>query len=152
MQQPGGKSVIAGVSSDFHNDQESGKYEKLFRSIGFSGLVMVEIKKQDSLHYMIEANPRFWGPSQLFVDAGVNLFESFLFDNDIISLQPNFAVSPKEIRYFWLGGMAGLPDGSKVAYHSYSKEMFESEHNDWMAAEVYNREDTKDLFKQEIKG
>ena len=37
---------------------------------------------------MIEANPRFWGPSQLFVDAGFNLFESFLFDYNIIETLP----------------------------------------------------------------
>lgn len=151
IQQPDGKSIIAAVSSEFHTDQESDKYEKLFKSIGFNGLVMVEVKNQNGLHYMIEANPRFWGPSQLFIDAGVNLFEAFLFDNGFISTKPNVSPEPKETRYFWYGGMTGLSD-DKVTYHGYSKELFEKERDDWMAADVYSREDTKYLYKQELEG
>ena len=33
---------------------------------------------------MIEANPRFWGPSQFYHDCGIEFFELFLKDYDII--------------------------------------------------------------------
>jgi hypothetical protein len=36
---------------------------------GFYGLVMIEVKEYDNQFYMIEANPRLWGPSQLILDA-----------------------------------------------------------------------------------
>ena len=83
IQQPDGASIIAAESSDFHMDPESNKYEELLNRNNFNGLIMIEVKKSQSINYMIEANPRFWGPSQLFVDAGTNMFESFLYDNKL---------------------------------------------------------------------
>src|SRR5690606_1826134 len=85
MQQPSGGSIIAAVTSDFHRGHVALQFEELFRSIQFRGLVMVEIRGQGDRYYMIEANPRFWGPSQLFVDAGVNLFEAFMFDYGLLN-------------------------------------------------------------------
>ena len=61
IQQPEGKSIVAAVSSDLHDSKEALKYEKLFKSINFHGLVMVEVRGVDNDFYMIEANPRFWG-------------------------------------------------------------------------------------------
>ena len=51
---------------------------------------MVEVKHLSNKNYMIEANPRFWGPSQLFVDAGINLFEAFLVDNGLLNKRLTF--------------------------------------------------------------
>jgi predicted ATP-grasp superfamily ATP-dependent carboligase len=152
VQQPGGKSMIAAESTSFHLTSESDKYEKLFKSVGYFGLVMVEVKKDGYKNYMIEANPRFWGPSQLFVDSGVNLFESFLFDNGLLDKKPEFLSITQSIKYFWYGGLVeSMRDYGYVAYHDYSKKIFDSEMDAWMAADVYNREDTKDLFAQEVK-
>ena len=87
----------------FHLTSESTKYEKLFKEIKFTGFVMTEIKGDN---FMIEANPRFWGPSQLFVDAKVNLFEAFLHDYNFISNKPPLVVSAlKDVIYFWYGGI-----------------------------------------------
>ena len=33
---------------------------------------------------MIEANPRLWGPSQLILDSGMDLFQCFAYDNKLI--------------------------------------------------------------------
>ena len=103
IQQPEGKSIVAAVSSDLHDSTEALKYEKLFKSINFHGLVMVEVRGVDNDFYMIEANPRFWGPSQLFVDAGMNLFEAFLNDYDVLE-KINLQARKKETKYFWFGG------------------------------------------------
>ena len=68
---------------------------------------MVEIKKQINVNYMIEANPRFWGPSQLFVDARMNFFEAFLHDFGFLPENPppfNF-INAIHKKYFWFGGI-----------------------------------------------
>lgn len=151
IQQPSGKSMIAAESTNFHLGDESDKYEKLFNSVGYFGLVMVEVKKSGDKYYMIEANPRFWGPSQLFVDAGVNLFEAFLFDNGLLDNMPEFALTTKTTKYFWYGGLVeSMRDYGYVVYRDYSKKLLDGEMNAWMTADVYNREDTKDLFAQEV--
>ena len=63
IQQPNGKSIVAAVSSEAHDSSVSIKFEKLFKKLQFYGLVMIEIRKANNENFMIEANPRFWGPS-----------------------------------------------------------------------------------------
>lgn len=152
VQQPGGKSMIAAETSDFHKNMESAKYEKLFVNLGYFGLVMVELKECEGRCYMIEANPRFWGPSQLFVDAGINLFDAFLFDNQLLKKKPQYPSEIRNKKYFWYGGLIeAQKSGKDLAYHDYSKERFEKEYNSWFRVDVYNRADTRSLFEQEIK-
>lgn len=148
VQQPGGKSIIAAVGSNFHETTESHNYETMFKKIGFRGLVMVEIKKSMGKSYMIEANPRFWGPSQLFVDAGNNFFEDLLIDNGF-SVNKNISLKPREARYFWYGGLcqSGV---NNVTFHGLARERFNSEIDKWMTSDVYNRKDTRELYRTEI--
>lgn len=148
MQQSGGKSIVAAISSDFHHSEESFRYEAMFKSIGFSGLVMVEVRQQGDRNYMIEANPRFWGPSQLFVDAGMNFFEAFLYDLGMIMEKPVFYERSGKTRYFWSGG---LPDDKGTVYHNYTPGQYSSESSAWYAADVYNRDDTWELFDKEMR-
>lgn len=151
MQQLDGKSIVGAESTDFHLSPESEKYEKLFRSLSFRGLVMVEVKRQDNNIYMIEANPRFWGPSQLFIDAGVNLFEAFLADIDIIPERPAFLPKNKNTKYFWHGGINYIDNEPQLAFHNYNRVQLQKNFADWLAADIYNRKDTKDLYKVEIE-
>lgn len=152
VQQPGGKSIIAAESSDFHNADESQKYERLFREANFYGLVMVEVRRQQDRNYMIEANPRFWGPSQLFVDAGVNFFSAFLFDNGLIDKKPHVAEPGQPIKYFWYGGIIeSIADGRGIAYHSITAEDLARDLPHWLETDIYNRDDTRLLFKLEAK-
>ncbi|MGL6465041.1 hypothetical protein [Aeromonas hydrophila] len=104
IQQPDGKSVIASVLSDVHTSSISDSYEKLLSGMNFFGLVMIELKKYKNKYYMIEANPRFWGPSQLFVDAQYNLFISFLNDWLGVSYSVKTGVFNQTAKYFWMGG------------------------------------------------
>ncbi len=152
VQQPNGKSIIAARTAELHQDSISSKYETLLRSVGYEGLIMIEVKKQGDKFYMIEANPRMWGPSQLFVDANVNLFESFLYDNDMLKQKPNFDYSNYDSGYFWYGGF--VQSGKRyenVTYHNYNKTLFSDEISEWMNIDVYNRSDTAEIFKQEIQ-
>jgi predicted ATP-grasp superfamily ATP-dependent carboligase len=154
VQQPAGKSIVAAVTNEVSNLPISRDYEKLLLALGYRGLVMIEIKKNDSGEYlMIEANPRMWGPSQLFVDAGKNLFESLLADYGVI----DHALAPKgakeNTRYYWGGGApaAGVGDDG-LDYHGYDIDKFRQEKARWESADIYNREDTSGLYESEIKG
>lgn len=151
MQQPGGKSVIAAISSDFHHTEESAKYVKLFKALGYFGFVMVEVKHYHGKYYMVEANPRFWGPSQLFVDAGINLFEAFLQDIGMLSSVSYVQELPYKVRYFWAGGAVGCYQNSmKPDFYNYSEGDFLMELPDWLSADVYRRADTIDIFRKEL--
>ena len=150
IQQPEGKSIIGAEESDFHLSQQSELYERLFKSVSFRGLVMVEVKQMNDKFYMIEANPRFWGPSQLFVDAGVNLFEAFLADYSVLPSRPVLSSNYKT-KYFWNGGIGYDDSRPQLVFHGYEKTEFDADFADWQAADVYNREDTKKLYEFEIR-
>lgn len=149
IQQPNGKSMVAAISSDFHVTSESTKYEKLFNDIEFTGFVMIEVKGDN---FMIEANPRFWGPSQLFVDAKVNLFEAFLHDYNFITNKPPLVDSTlKDVIYFWYGGIIQtLVNNSKLDFHNYDAENLVQNYPSLLSSDIYRRKDTYEIFKKEI--
>jgi hypothetical protein len=147
-QQPNGKSIVAATSSTIHQIEISDKYEFMFRSIGFRGLVMVEIKEEEGIFYMIEANPRFWGPSQLFVDANVNFFQAFLYDNEIIRNEPDF-LHPIVSKYFWFGGMIEYEKKNMpIVYHTKGYSIHNNI-NEWLSFDIYKRDDTIEIFEKE---
>lgn len=150
-QQHQGKSMVAALPSDFHLSDESLKYEKLFNTINFFGLVMVEVKQVEEQNYMIEANPRFWGPSQLFIDAGVNLFEAFLHDYGAIDKAPTYQNPKYTIRYFWFGGVISvLKQKQAIQFYPYSSNMFFEQLDEWLQFDVYKRKDTISIFLNEL--
>lgn len=151
IQQPDGGSIVAAISSDFHNNKESINYEKLFNLIGFVGLVMVELKVSDNRNYMIEANPRFWGPSQLFVDADFNLFEYFLHDYGCINGVPMYQ-HPVDAKYFWFGGALDTFKKSKtLSFHVGCEKDFLMSIDTWLECDIYKRIDSIGVFKEEIR-
>jgi predicted ATP-grasp superfamily ATP-dependent carboligase len=148
-QQADGKSIVAAVSNDFHLSDESGKYERLFKKLDYFGFVMVEVREKGGKHYMIEANPRFWGPSQLFVDAGINLFDAFLYDYCVHKVKPKMKVRGGA-KYFWLGGIIGnLRENKKIVIHGNNEYEFWSDLHSWLNWDVYRRKDTINIFKGE---
>ena len=151
IQQPDGGSMVAAISSDFHDTNESAKYEQLFKSLGFYGLVMVELKVNNNKNYMIEANPRFWGPSQLFVDSGMNLFEVFLHDYGFIVNEPVFNKTG-QTKYFWLAGVQETSRScKKLSFHEGSEEELRVNMDAWIQYDIYNRADTIGVFREETK-
>ncbi len=151
IQQPDGKSIVAAISSNFHNTIESQKYEKLLKSLNFFGLIMIEVKQQDKINYMIEANPRFWGPSQLFVDAKMNLFEAFLYDFELLNMPPIFTEPKKVIKYFWHGGIIKTYKLKKeLSFHQSCTNDLMNDLPVWLQSDVFRRPDTYNVFKNEL--
>jgi predicted ATP-grasp superfamily ATP-dependent carboligase len=151
LQQPDGKSIVAAVSSNFHSTKESQKYENLLKSLNYFGLIMIEVKQQNKINYMIEANPRFWGPSQLFVDAKKNLFEALLFDFGLIKGSPKFIDTKKEVKYFWYGGIVSTyKRKKKLTFHHLEDDIIMNNIHIWLQSDIYKRPDTIEIFENEI--
>lgn len=145
-QQPGGKSMVAALKSDIHEEPISKAYEDLFASVSFRGFVMVELRQNSGKEYMIEANPRFWGPSQFFVDSGINFFEAFLYDYGMIKEKPEVKIN-KAARYFWSGGFDQVSMLEKeMTYYGEGRECIFKELPQWIEQDIYRRDDTKELF------
>jgi len=146
-QQPQGKSIVAAVSSRVHKEMIADDYESLFHKLGYRGFVMIELRKTDKEYYMIEANPRFWGPSQLFIDAGVDLFSAFLYDYGIIDKLPNFNDFADEARYFWHGGIISAGSQNVIVY---SDDFDIGNIDGWILDDVYRRKDTMQIYETEM--
>lgn len=102
---------------------------------------------------MIEANPRFWGPSQLFVDAGNNFFDVLLYDNELLDNIPKFVETQGVTRYFWFGGIINvLRNKENLVYHQGNEMDLLSSLPAWLESDIYRREDTLNVFKKEIVG
>ncbi len=141
-QQSAGKSIIAAISASYHkNSGIVNPYINLFKQEKFFGLVMVEIRHYNNNYYMIEANPRFWGPSQLFCDAEYNFFEFMLKDYELIE---KCSEKVKNSVYYWQGG-----DGIKTVWHEAGLNFFENNKEKFLESEIYKREDTMDIYKLE---
>jgi len=151
LQQSRGKSIIAAVPADIHEKDISKKFVELFKSINFTGLVMVELRFFDGEYYMIEANPRLWGPSQLFVDSGKQFFELFLYDCGF-NVQIDKSSCPRtNTKYFWMGGLVEtLYRYGEIVFHIEDHNLFEKEFRYFLSNDVYLRDDTENIFAKEI--
>jgi len=149
LQQPNGKSIVAASTSTVHTEPISLLYETMLRSVGFRGIIMIELKKQAQTYYMIEANPRFWGPSQLFLHANMNFFEAFLWDYGFIPNPPAFT-HPVSSLYFWYGGI--FESGKEnMAIHAPLGEDMLNHPDNYLNYDVYKKDDTLTLFLKETQ-
>ncbi len=147
LQQSNGKSILFAQAARYHLDDISSIFEKLWYQLGFRGLIMVEMRRGIANDYMIEANPRIWGPSQLCVDAGNNLLHSFLKDWNLTSILPDFASLDYNAKYCWLGGIKDeIERGQKICGLS-DQCMSSREFISFLENDVYCRKDTDYLFK-----
>ena len=149
LQQDRGESIIAASSSLLHHESIAEGYLNLFKSIGFSGLVMVELRERNGMYYLIEANPRLWGPSQLFVDAEVPIFTAFCHEigmgfEDFSKPEQNY----KEAFYFWHGGMFQIYQNNRnFAFYSGIDESYCLDALPyWMEHDIYRRSDTYSIY------
>ncbi len=153
MQQDNGLSIIAAESSDFHKEYSeiTSKFCNLFLKHNYRGLVMVEVKLYENKVYMIEANPRLWGPSQLITNSGMDLMHKFAKDYGLI--EKDFVPSYKlKAKYFWSGGIAeDQVNNRDIVFYNYSISDFFSEYTDWAKNDVYLQNDTRNIFIKEIK-
>ena len=107
---------------------------------------MVELRKCEEKYYMIEANPRLWGPSQLFCDAGYNLFEFFLKEYQFIDYIGESSINYQE-KYFWSGGVKGsVLDENSCVWLGDGKLKVKEEYQEFRKNDIYKRQDTINIF------
>ncbi len=153
IQQHNGGSIILAKSSSMHLTETTliNNYATMLTSIGFHGLVMIEVKKQGNDFYMIEANPRLWGPSQLILDSQMSIFDCFAFENNLIQSIPEYEYKT-DTWYYWSGGLfADQANDNTSSYHNYSKSESINTLPSIQPFEVFNREDTKQIYNLENK-
>lgn len=146
VQQKNGGSILVAKSAKIHFHQIAQDYLKMLQNEKFSGLIMIELRHKNDKYWMIEANPRLWGPSQLFVDAQIPIFHRFCeelgFNIDIpLNLD-------KPFKYLWFGGFPSKVEDLKN-YFSDSDDCLQ-ELNKWKKIDIYNRPDTQNIYKKEL--
>lgn len=156
IQQAEGRSIIAARLSDIHTAEIGEQYAQLLVALGFHGLAMVEVRKSGNKYFMVEANPRFWGPLQFVVDNCPVLLEHFLCDQEI-RLESSGLMGADSLAmprdYFWYGGYVGDKLGGRTpTFHEYDQETMNDELHRWLASDVFLQEDTIKLFRAEIAG
>lgn len=150
IQQGNGKSIVLAVSADIHNESIGEKYKQLFLELGYYGVVMVEIKRTKENDYMIEANPRFWGPLQLTMDCNVPIVELWL-KMWGCQLQEDEGDHPHIAgEYFWLSGLLSSIKNNDVMYHV-NPEIIK-QLPEYVLSDVFLRRDSLNYFYHEIKG
>lgn len=151
VQQHDGLSITAAESSLIHEDSRAVAYTNMLIKEGFVGLIMIEIRDYNGKFYMIEANPRLWGPSQLIVDSQMDLFDLFAKSIGFEYQAPLEEYLPGK-KYFWFGGdLESSSVGRKIALHSgYTYKSLLEDLAIWIKSDIYNRPDTKELFLSEM--
>lgn len=152
MQQHNGGSMIVAKSSEYHLDATLVQsYVNLFQKEHFHGLVMVEVKQYNGKQYMIEANPRFWGPSQLILDAKMSLFEDFCFDNKLLHNRKIKTTDYlKDTTYFWSGGLVETQKSkAQLMLYDYNNENYLNDYSNLISNEIYLRNDTIQIYLKE---
>ncbi len=73
-QQAGPGSVTKAISGNDIYPEIAEKAQNALNSVGWNGVIMVELRTDPDTNttYFIECNPRFWGPTQLALDSGVD--------------------------------------------------------------------------------
>jgi predicted ATP-grasp superfamily ATP-dependent carboligase len=153
LQQNQGASIIAAISADYHINDISSKYIKMFSEIGFHGLMMIEVKLYNEQYYIIEANPRLWGPSQLILDAGMDLFHRFMIDYKLLQTDNINTIYKKDIIYYWSGGIfSDRKNKLNIVFHGdYNLSKYLQDYYSLFSSEIYLKEDTKEIFLLEHK-
>lgn len=150
VQQYNGGSMILAQSSNFQNENVSKKFLDLLINEGYHGLIMIELKNYKGKYFMIEANPRLWGPSQLILDSGMDLFDAWSFDLGLVKSKSSF-IYKEQVFYFWEGGISADNDdlNQLTFYNGYDKDTLIENYNNYKSIEVYNREDTINIYNKE---
>lgn len=139
LQQADGKSIIAAdICACPDKKFELSAIEMLTQS-GFTGFLMIEMMREKGVSYLIEANPRLWGPFQLAINNG--------FNPQWLNLSGVYKKAPIRNRpYFWLNGLLmNLAEGKTIRRFStppsYLARLFRGD--------IYSRRDTCFLFAKE---
>lgn len=143
LQQGNGKSIIAAKLCECPDKEFEDKIIKLLNSIGFFGFIMIEVMQYKGITYLIEANPRLWGPFDLALKAG------FLPEN--IFFQRETVVKYKNAKYIWLTGLIdSLSKNDNVRNYVNHKNRFFLVLS-FLFSDFYLKSDTVGIFFYEFK-
>lgn len=112
-QQAAGKSMTAAELVSCPDADTDQRLRALLDTHQYLGFIMFEVMESDGRHFLIEANPRLWGPMQLALTNG--FCASWL-------VQPRHTVAQmakpqrflglwRRDKYLWLGGFSGQSRG-----------------------------------------
>jgi len=150
-QQPDGKSIVLAWTSAFQDIPTKDRFVDLFRDLGFHGALMIELKEYNGNIYIIEANPRLWGPSQLLLDSGANLIDGYI--DEYISgprekHPPSYQLGTI---YFWFNGfMSALMSSKGINWFEDGRTFFLRHFFQILSSDVYLRSDSWGLFACEF--
>lgn len=150
-QQPGGKSVINACPITA-NILELNKIRKLLFDIRWQGVIMIEFRLSDNgNYYMIEANPRFWGPLQLAVDNGYN-FPFYLYQMSVGNKSPYYTTDEvvKRFGYKWMSGYINGLLLKWLERGRFQKFTLSKEEQQYNYRDVWLRKDTFWVFMSEL--
>jgi len=148
LQQSDGKSILWARRKTGIKSAISKKYGDLLVSLKFNGLIMIEVKELNGIDYLIEANPRPWGPMQLMQNTP--LIINYL--RYLSGLRSSKALERCSYSYIWLGGIIEeLLARKKLSW--YTKEKLErlKIFKPMIFNDVYLRFDTIKYFFKELK-
>ncbi len=150
-QQPGGRSILFAWPSDFERQDLVTRYLRLFKTLGFQGLVMIEVKQQDGCCYMIEANPRLWGPLQLTLDVDPAFLCTCL--GDFLGQKCNdVPVAIRRRSYVWTGGIVEtLRNGENIFWLQGGRLQMLIELLTCRLRDVYLRRDSLRAFLRSVR-
>jgi hypothetical protein len=151
IQQAGGKSIVLARSSKIHNQEIADQFINILHKVNFTGIIMIEVKHRNGEYFLIEANPRLWGPSQLFVDAGIPIFKTFINDFLDPAKYNNKVIINEDAVYLWFNGLLStLLSSQKLAWH-FLKPTFPLLYIlQFLNKDVYLRPDTINYFFKEL--
>jgi hypothetical protein len=112
---------------------------------------MVELKYYNGKYYMIEANPRFWGPMQLTIDSNMKILDQFINDNGFVcEASVGDDLYKVGVFYYWSGGLIQtLSIGKDPIFYNYNSQLFFQDYLEIQKKDVYLKEDTNLLYLKE---
>lgn len=145
LQQAQGKSMVCAVSDTLHSSPTGARVRGLLRGIGFSGLAMVEVIERGGEYFVIEMNPRLWGPLQLLRNARVDLIKAFVEDRLCGRIETADPRAGRPASYLWIGGVR---DG--MTWHAPKPRFPFLSLATRLSSDVHLRPDTIGIFIDEL--
>lgn len=140
LQQANGKSIVAAELCECPDMDVQRRLEAMFGHLGYHGYAMVELMELHGRFYLIEVNPRFWGPWALADRAG--------FLPEACDGRPLATTGARTGRYLWLGGwLAERRAGRRLRRYP---AMRPSKLPALAGSEIYLRPDSLPLFLREL--
>jgi len=148
LQQGAGKSIIFAKAVQLHHHDLTRRFITALETERYQGFIMVELRHSpEGKYYVIEANPRCWGPLQLTRDSGAGLLEEFFRDYGYFPPAPR----RRSDWYLWSGGAAlANRQGLGITWHTNERwrEVFNIVRA-LFVADVYLRRDSWKLWCRE---